>query len=135
VDISQLHCANEGCADHGKCGAGNIVRNGRYGEQRTQLFKCRTCGRCFSGNRNTPFFKLRTPRETVVRTLQALAEGGSVRGAARATGHKRDTIASWVKRASQDAEAFREYLLHDLRLAQAEVDELWELVGKAKLKG
>jgi transposase-like protein len=135
MDISQVFCPNEGCSDHGKRGRGNIVRNGRYGEQRIQLFKCCTCGRCFSENRNTPFFKLRTPKETVVSTLQALAEHGSLRGAARATGHKRDTISAWKKRASQDAEAFREYLVHDLGLAQTEADELWKLVGEEELSG
>jgi transposase-like protein len=135
MDISQISCSNEGCLDHGKPGRGNIVRNGRYGKQRTQLFKCRTCGRCFSENRNTPFFKLRTPKETVVTTLRTLAQGSSLRGAARKSGHKRDTIASWMKRARQDAEAFRACLLHDLRLAQSQVDELWGLIVGDKLEG
>jgi transposase-like protein len=129
MDISQASCPNPDCLDHGKRGKGNIVRNGRYGKQRTQLFKCCTCGRCFSAHRNTPFFKLRTPKETVVSTLQTLAQGGSLRGAALTSGHKRDTIASWKRRASQDPTAFREFLLCDLCLSQDEVDELWELVG------
>jgi transposase-like protein len=60
-----------------------------------QLLKCKTCGKSFSENRGTPFFNLRTPKGKVVKALQTLVERGSVRGTARATGHKKDTIAAW----------------------------------------
>ena len=40
----------------------------------------KTCGHCFSENRGTPFFRLTTPWEEVVRTLALLPEKGSIRG-------------------------------------------------------
>ena len=83
MDTSQFFCPNEECPDYGVRGQGNIVRNGRYGKQRTQLLKCKTCRESFSENRNTPFFGLRTPREEMVHALQELAERGSLRGGGR----------------------------------------------------
>jgi len=131
MDTSQFSCPNEACTDYGLRGKGNIIRNRRYGKQRTQLLKCNTCGQSFSENRGTLFFGLRTPKEEVVDTLKILAERGSLRGTARITGHKRDTIASWQRGAGEQAEALREYLLHDLHLDRVQVDELYTFVKKS----
>ena len=65
-------------------------------------------------------------------TLHILAERGSLRGTARITRHKKDTIASWQKLAGEHAEALREYLLHDLHLDRAQVDELNTFVRKSQ---
>jgi len=132
VDTSQLFCPNEKCPDYRVRGKGNTVRNGRSGKQHTQLLKCNTCGKSLSENRNTPFFNLHTPKEKVVNTLQTLAERGSLRGTARVTGHKKDTIASGQKRAGEHAEALREYLLHDLDLDRVQVDDLFTFVKKGE---
>ena len=93
MDTSRFCCPNEECPDYGKRGKGNIVCNRCYGKQRTQLLKCKTCGKSFSENRGTPFFNLRTPKEEMVGALKVLVERGSLRGTARATGYKKDTIA------------------------------------------
>lgn len=132
MDMAQFFCPYEECPDYKVRGKGNIVRNRRYGKRRTQLLKCNTCKRAFSENRNTPFFNLRTPKEEVVNALQTLAERGSLRGTARTTGHKKDTIAFWQKQAGTHADALREYLLHDLHLDRVQVDELYTFVKKKR---
>lgn len=130
METSKFFCPNPSCPDYGKRNHGNIVGNGRYGKQRTQLLKCKTCRKSFSENRGTPFFGLRTPKGEVVEALQTLVERGSLRGTARLRRHKRDTIACWHKRAGRYAEALREYLLHDLHLDRVQVDELYTFVKK-----
>lgn len=130
MDTSQFYCPNEACTDYGLRGKGNIVRNRRYGKQHTQLLKCKTCGQSFSENRGTLFFGLRTPKEEVVDTLKILAERGSLRGTARISGHKKDTVAHWQKLAGKHAEPLRKYLLHDLHLDRVQVDELYTFVKK-----
>jgi len=130
--IAQFSCPNEECHDHGVRGGGNIVRNRRYGKQRTQLLKCNTCGKSFSEHRDTPFFNLRTPKEKVVNALQTLAEADSLRGTAGITGHKRDTIALWQKQASEHAEALRDCMLHDLHLDREQVNALCTFVNGGK---
>lgn len=59
-----------------------------------------------------------------------IVERGSMRGAARAMGVDKDTVCSWVRKASEHAEAFTEYMLHDLHMTAVELDELWAAVKK-----
>ena len=79
-----------------------------------------------------PSFHLRTAKEEVVDALKVLVERSSLRGTARATGHKKDTIAFWQRRAGEHADALREYLLHELHLDRVEVDELYTFVKKRR---
>ena len=44
MDTSQFFCPNEECPDYGVRGKGNIVRNRRYGKQRTQLLNAKPVG-------------------------------------------------------------------------------------------
>lgn len=60
-----------------------------------------------------------------------IVERGSMRGAARAMGVDKDTVCSWVRKASEHAEAFTEYMLHDLHMTAVELDELWAAVKKS----
>lgn len=59
-----------------------------------------------------------------------VVERGSMRGAARAVGVDKDTICDWVRKGSEHAEAFTEYMLHDLHMTAVELDELWTTVKK-----
>ena len=56
-----------------------------------------------------------------------------MRGAARAMGVDKDTICDWVRKASEHAKEFTEYMLHDnLHMTAVELDELWTTVKKSK---
>jgi len=63
-----------------------------YGKKGHRLFRCNTCGHCFSETRGTIFFNLVTPKEEVIRTLAMIPEKRSIRGTARATGHNKNAI-------------------------------------------
>jgi transposase-like protein len=115
VNIDEFFCPNEACPDYGKKGKGNIVLKEHYGKQNTALLRCKTCKKTFSENRDTPFFGLHTPKETV-RSMAMLVEKGSIRGTARAMGADKDSVALWLKRAGEHCEEVTEYLLRDLNL-------------------
>ncbi len=68
----------------------------------------------------------------IVRALKMVVERGSMRGAARAMGVDKDTICDWVRKASEHAKEFTEYMLHDLHMTAVELDELWTTVQKNK---
>lgn len=132
-DLGKFACPNGRCGLYGRRGRGNIAVNGWSGRRRRyrQLI-CRARGRAFSENTGTPFYGLKTEREKVVRALKMMVERGSIRGAARAMGVDKDTICHWVKKASEHAEAFSEYVLHDLHMGAVELDELWTTVKKSR---
>ena len=116
---------------YGLVGAGNIWRHSNYGRGRDRKrFMCKACGKTFSETRGTAFYKLRTPREKILRTLAMLVERGSIRATARAMGVKQETVARWLRRAAQHAEVVSDYLIRDLHLTQCQVDELWTFVKK-----
>jgi transposase-like protein len=130
LNTEELWCWNKDCPDYGVKGKGNIVPKEHSGKHGNVLYRCRTCGHSFSETRGTPFFGLNTPREEVLRVLAMLPEKGSIRGLARATGHKQDTIAKWMKLAGEHVDELNEYFTHDLQLNAVEVDEIWAFIKK-----
>lgn len=130
VDVENFWCWNKNCPDYGKTGKGNIVLKERYGKHNLMMLKCKTCKRTFSENRGTPFFGMKTPKDEIIRTLALIPEKGSIRGAARATGYKKDTVLRWVKVAGEHSREVNEYFLRDLRLDQVQVDEIWAYIKK-----
>ena len=130
LNTNQLFCWNKDCPDYGVTGKGNIVRKEQSGKHGNVLYRCRTCGHSFSETHGTPFFGLHTPREEILRVLALLPEKGSIRGLARATGHKQDTIAMWIRRAGEHVREVNEYFMRDLHLNVIQVDEIWAYIKK-----
>lgn len=132
-NLGRFACLNGGCRLYGARGKGNIGVNGWSGtRKRFRQLICRECGRTFSENKGTPFYGIHTDRERIVQALRMVVERGSMRGAARAMGVDKDTICDWVRKASEHAEAFTEYMLHDLHMTAVELDELWTTVKKSR---
>jgi len=132
VDVSKFWCWNERCQDYGKKGKGNIVPKEQYGKNGIWLLKCKTCGHCFSENRGTVFFQLKTPRKEVLRTLALFPEKGSIRGVGRATGHDKNVIMNWIDVAGEHCKEVNEFFLQDLDLDRVQVDEIWSYIKKRK---
>lgn len=78
----------------------------------------------------TPLFHLHTPLPKIVRAILVVLRRGSLRAAEEQTGHNYETIAAWIKRMGDHAEAVTEVLVRDLSLSDVEIDELWSFVGK-----
>ena len=132
LNLEAVFCPNQECKDYGRRGGGNIALDRVYGKQDTALLRCRTCGRTFSENRGTPFFRLQTPRETILKALAMLVERGSIRGTGRAMGVTKDTISRWLDRAGKHSEEVSQHLMRDLNLTQVQVDEIWSFIKKKR---
>jgi transposase-like protein len=132
-DLGRFACPNRRCSLFGKRDRGNISVNGWSGRRkRFRQLACRACGKTFSVNYGTPFYGVHTDREKIVEALKMVVERGSMRGAARAMGVDKDTICDWVRKASEHAKEFTEYMLHDLHMTAVELDELWTTVKKSR---
>jgi hypothetical protein len=75
-------------------------------------------------------FHLHTPLAEVVRAIRVVLRRGSLRAAEELTGHNYETIALWIRRIGEHAEAVSEVLVRDLELSEVEVDEFWSFVGQ-----
>jgi hypothetical protein len=78
----------------------------------------------------TPLFHLHTPVSEIVRAIMVVLRRGSLRAAEEQTGHNYETIAVWIRRIGDHAEAVTEVLVRDLELSEVELDEFWSFVGK-----
>lgn len=121
-------CINRECLDYGVEGRGNIVGYGR----KVRRFRCKTCGRVFSASKGTFFYRLRTDVEVVIEALHLLLEGNSIAAVARVKGVKEETVANWLKKASEHADEVNSFLVRDLHLTQVQVDELWGFIKKRR---
>ena len=121
-------CTNVECLDYGVEGRGNVVGYGR----KMRRFQCKTCGRVFSARKGTFFYRLRTDVKVILEALHLLLEGNSMAAVARVKGVKEETIANWLKRASEHADEVNDLLVRNLHLTQVQVDELWDFIKKRR---
>ena len=110
------------------CGSVDTVSNGSDGGR--HKWRCRSCGRSFTATTGTALWGLKTPADEVARALLVVLRRGSLRAAEEVTGHKYETIAKWLRRAGDHAEALTAVLAHDLALTAVEIDEFWSFVGQ-----
>jgi len=133
IDTSMYFCPYEDCSNYGQVGADNqIIGAGRYGKHHTRLLKCKVCQRTFSARRGTPLFDLKADEETFYDVIACLAEGNGIRATARIKKVDKDTVTSWLKRASQHVEAVSRYLMVNLHFEAVQLDEFWSFVKKKK---
>jgi len=66
--------------------------------------KCTRCGRRFSENKGTIFFKKRTDKKTIEQILKSTSEGLGIRGAARTFNLNKNTVLSLVHQAGKHCE-------------------------------
>jgi hypothetical protein len=77
-------------------------------------------------------YGLKTQASEVAHALLIVMRPGSLRAAEEITGHKYETISTWLKRAATHAEALTQVLTSDLQLSQVEIDEFWSFVQKKR---
>lgn len=116
---------NPPCA---RCGDAETVSKGR--ENGRPCWRCLACGRSFGQNLGAPLYRLKTGTAAIVRAVKVVLHRGSLRAAEEQTGHNYETIAAWIERLGDHAEAVTELLVRDLALSEVEVDEFWSFVGR-----
>lgn len=116
---------NPSCA---RRGAAETVSKGQ--ENGRSRWRCLSCGRSFGQTLGTPLYRLKTDIAEIIRALQVVLHRGRLRAAEEQTGHDYETIASWIKRLGDHAEAITDLLARELHLSEVELDELWSFVGR-----
>ena len=124
-------CPNPDCTDYGKpqtATARNIIKFGRArnGQQR---YQCRSCHHTFTATKGTLFYRRQTPANEIVKALAQLAEGNRISSVTRTTGHKEDTILSWLREAATQVSQIEAVLMADYRITRGQLDGLWAYVG------
>jgi transposase-like protein/IS1 family transposase len=108
----------------------DAVRSGRA-RNGAQRFKCQQCRKRFTAPTGRVFGDdSRLPEETVVRILNCLLEGNSVRSTGRLCGVEPKTVLSILSLAGERCERVMGEKIRNVPVRDVEADEVWSFIGK-----
>jgi IS1 family transposase/transposase-like protein len=134
VDTQHHFCPSPRCDYRGWVGRGNIRANGHPSGGRWRQLQCVACGTYFLETHGTPLHGKRVAPELVVWAVGALAEGLGIRAVARVFEVDPNTVLQWLVEAADHAAALSRYFLHDVRVTQVQLDELFALLSAVKAR-
>jgi hypothetical protein len=129
VETSQHFCPYPDCAYQGWVGLGNLCANGHPSGGPWRQLHCTRCGGYFQETHGTPLHGKRVAPEKLVWAVGALAEGLGIRAVARVFEVDPHTVLQWLVEVADHATAFSRYFLHDVRVTQVQLDELFALLS------
>jgi IS1 family transposase len=132
VDTSRHFCPNPDCAYRGWVGWGNLRANGHPSGGPWRQLLCVVCRRYFLETLGTLLHGKRASVDLIVRVIACLAEGLGIRGTARVFEVDANTVLQWLVDAAEQLRAFSQHFLHDVRVQQVQLDELFALLGAVK---
>src|SRR3989475_149487 len=132
VDTSTHFCPNPDCVYRGWVGWGNLRANGHPNGGPWRQLLCVVWRRYFLETLGTLFHGKRASVELIVRVIGCLAEGVGIRGTARVFEVDANTVLQWLVDAAEQLRAFSCHFLHDVRVRQVQLDELFALLGAVK---
>ena len=132
VDTATHFWPNPDCRYRGWAGWGNIRANGHPNGGRWRQLLCIVCRRYFLETLGTIFHGKHASVELIVRVLACLAEGLGIRGTARVFAVDPNTVLQWLVEAAEQLQAFSRHVLHDVRVRQVQLDELFALLSAVK---
>ena len=132
VDTSQHFCPNPDCDYRGWVGWGHLSANGYPSGGPWRQLYCSQCEGYFLETRGTPLYGKRVAPDLLVWAVGALAEGLGIRAVARVFEVDPNTVLQWLVEVADHAAAFSQYFLHDVRVTQVQLDELFALLSAVR---
>ena len=121
-------CPNPDCPLYANTEEATVIKHGKT-PQGKQRYRCKSCGRTFSENKGTLFYRKQVPEDQIIDTLAQLAEGTRISSLVRTKGFHAETILRWLEQAAAHAEALEETLLEDYAIERGQLDGLWSYVA------
>src|SRR6266446_5645308 len=132
VDTSQHCCPHPDCAYQGWVGLGNLSANGHPNGGPWRQLYCTSCGGYVQETHGTPLHGKHVAPEKLVWAVGALTEGLGIRAVARVFEVDPNTVLAWLVEGAEHAAVFSQYVLHDVRVTQVQLDELFALLSAVK---
>ena len=132
MDTSQHFCPHPTCAYRGWVGLGNLSANGHPSGGPWRQCYCTACEGYCQETHGTPLHGKRVAPEKLVWAVGALAEGLGIRAVARVFEVDPNTVLAWLVEVADHAAAFSRSFLHDVRVTQVQLDELFALLSAVK---
>jgi transposase-like protein/IS1 family transposase len=128
MNACEQFCPNKECQSRGQVGQGNIVGHG----SKRPRYKCKTCGKTFSGRAGTALNGIRKSEKDFIKVTTLLAYGTPTQAIVHAFELDERTVANWRERAGIHCEAIHKEKIEQgiLDLVHVQADEIW-----VKMKG
>jgi hypothetical protein len=121
-------CDNPDCNCYGKIEAGNIKINSR---KHGQVY-CNKCDNMWVITKDTFFYGLKKPFDTILETLKLLSEGMGLRAVCRSKSVTADAVLDWVVKTADHVTELSAYLKGEMHLTQCQIDEFWSFILKKR---
>ena len=131
--VSDRCCTNDDCPLHGRFHEGNIVRHGFFRLKRgprRRRYRCTDCGKTFSSNNGSPYYRLQGSRRSFDTVATMSVEGVSKASIARIMGIAWNTVARWLRRAAGAARRFNDRMTRGYEVRELQADELRTLIDR-----
>src|SRR5262249_36939366 len=132
VDTSRHFCPPAGCDYRGWLGLGNLRATGHPSGGPWRQCHCTACNGYVFETHGTCFHRQRVSRVLLVWAVGPLAEGLGIRAVARVFEVDPNTVLQWLVEVADHATAFSRYFVHDVRVTQVQLDELFALLSAVK---
>ena len=132
IDTSRHFCPDADCRYGGWVGLGNLQANGHPSGGPWRQLHCTACKGYFQETHGTLFHGKRVAPDLLVWAVGALVEGLGIRAVARVFEVDPNTVLQWLVEAAEQLQAFSQYFLHDVRVTQVQLDELFALLRAVK---
>jgi hypothetical protein len=132
IDTTHHFGPNSDCAYQGWVGWGNLRANGHPNGGPWRQLLCIACRGSFLETLGTIFHGKRVASELIVRVIACVAEGLGIRGTARVFEVAPNTVLQWLVEAAEQLQAFSRHVLHDVRVQQVQMDELFARLSAVK---
>ena len=132
VNTAHHCCPDPNCRYRGWLGLGNITSNGHPSGGPWRQLYCSQCRGYFLETQGTPLHGKRVSPDKLVWAIGALAEGLGIRAVARVFEVDPNTVLQWLVEAAAHLGTFSQYFLHDIRVTQVQLDELFALLSAVK---
>src|SRR6266567_7203967 len=132
VDTATHCCPNPDCRYWGWAGWGHLRAHGHPNGGPWRQLLCIACRRYFLEPLGTLFHGKRASVDLIVHVIACLAEGLGIRGTARGFEVDPNTVLQWLVEAAEPLRAFSQHFLHDVRVRQVQLAELFALLSAVK---
>jgi IS1 family transposase len=132
IATSMHFCPYTNCDYRGWLGLGNLRANGHPSGGPWRQFQCTSCKGYVLETHGTLLHGKRVVPDLLVWAVGALAEGLGIRAVARVFAVDPNTVLAWLVEVADHAMAFSQYFLHDVRVTQVQLDELFALLSAVK---
>jgi len=132
IDMPHHFCPDPDCSYYGWVGRSNLRSNGHPGGNPWRQLQCVACRGYFQESHGTPVHGKRVSPEMLAWAVGTLAEGLGIRAVSRVFEVDPNTVLQWLVEVADHAAAFSRYFLHDVRVTQVQLDELYALLRAVK---